>query len=253
VNPDLDGALRSDIRRLGTLLGQTLARQEGEDLLRLVEEMRGLVRTDASAAAGRLATLDVPTATKLARAFSIYFHLANITEQVHRARELRRVRGEAGGWLDRTAKLIADRGLADREIGAAASRLAIQPVFTAHPTEAARRSILGKLRAIASELDAGLAAEAADSWTGREGSDRRLAELIDLLWQTDELRQHRPEPADEARNAVYYLTALAAQPAPRVLDDLAHILSALGVPLSPTARPLTFGSWIGGDRDGNPM
>ncbi|HEY0698419.1 MAG TPA: phosphoenolpyruvate carboxylase, partial [Micromonospora sp.] len=80
-----DAALRADIRRLGTLLGQTLARQEGPPLLDLVEEIRALVRSDAEAAARRLAAMDISTGTKLARAFSTYFHLANITEQVHRS------------------------------------------------------------------------------------------------------------------------------------------------------------------------
>src|SRR5919202_2174952 len=111
-----DAALRADIRRIGTLLGQTLARQEGRPLLDLVEEVRALVRQDAPAAARRLADLDFTTGTKLARAFSTYFHLANITEQVHRARELRRVRGRSGGWLDRAAKLIADRGIDAAEV-----------------------------------------------------------------------------------------------------------------------------------------
>jgi phosphoenolpyruvate carboxylase len=252
LDHEYDAALRSDIRRLGTLLGHTLTRQEGRPLLDLVEEIRALVRADGSAAAERLAHLDVPTGILLARAFSTYFHLANITEQVHRARDLRRARGNKGGWLDQAAKLIADRGVGVREVSAAAGRLAIRPVFTAHPTEAARRSILSKLRAVATELEAEARAAAMDGWTDREGTDRRLAEVIDLLWQTDELRLERPEPADEARNAIYYLADLADDAAPKVLEDLADTLANLGVPLPPTARPLTFGSWIGGDRDGNP-
>jgi phosphoenolpyruvate carboxylase len=247
-----DTALRSDIRRLGTLLGHSLTRQEGKALLDLVEEIRALVRTDGEATAERLTALDVATGTKLARAFSTYFHLANITEQVHRARELRRARGQVGGWLDRAAKLIADRGVGVREVGTAVSHLAIRPVFTAHPTEAARRSILTKLRAVADELEAEDTATKVDGWSDTARTDRRLAELIDLLWQTDELRVQRPEPTDEARNAVFYLTELALDAAPRVLTDLADTLADLGVPLSPTARPLTFGTWIGGDRDGNP-
>jgi phosphoenolpyruvate carboxylase len=253
--PAADAALRADIRRLGTLLGQTLIRQEGRELLDLVEEVRTLVRTDASAAAARLAGLDVATGTKLARAFSTYFHLANITEQVHRARELRRIRAVEGSWLDRAARLIADRGVDTREISAVAAKLAVRPVFTAHPTEAARRSILGKLRAVADELDAEATAALVDGTAGAADTtrtERRLAELLDLLWQTDELRLERPEPTDEARNAVYYLADLAGEAAPRVLDDLAETLAGFGVHLSPTARPLTFGSWIGGDRDGNP-
>src|SRR4051812_7664010 len=98
LDPDgPDAALRADIRRIGTLLGQTLARQEGRPLLDLVEEVRALVRQDAQAAAERLAAMDVTTGTKLARAFSTYFHLANITEQVHRARDLRRRRARDTG------------------------------------------------------------------------------------------------------------------------------------------------------------
>ncbi|HEX5540018.1 MAG TPA: phosphoenolpyruvate carboxylase [Micromonospora sp.] len=253
-DPDVpDAALRADIRRLGTLLGQTLARQEGPPLLDLVEEVRALVRSDADAAAQRLAGLDVTTGTKLARAFSTYFHLANITEQAHRGRDLRRRRASQGGWLDQAAKLIAERGVPAEEIAAAARRLAVRPVFTAHPTEAARRSILSKLRAVADELDAEMTAATLYGASDTAPADRRLAELLDLLWQTDELRVDRPDPTDEARNAIYYLRDLYAEAAPQVLEDLADTLRTLGVETSPTTRPLTFGTWIGGDRDGNPF
>jgi phosphoenolpyruvate carboxylase len=258
---DREAPLRADIRRLGKLLGKTLVRQEGQALLTLVEEVRAQVRTDPGATAARLAEVDVVTGTKLARAFSTYFHLANVTEQVHRARDLRRMRATRGGWLDQAAQLISERGVPADEIAAAARRLAIRPVFTAHPTEAARRSILSKLRAIADELDAE-AAQAAlygapaisngAAFGGAAPADRRLAELIDLLWQTDELRLDRPDPTDEARNAVYYLADLYADAAPKVLTDLTDTLRGLGVETPPTARPLTFGTWIGGDRDGNP-
>jgi phosphoenolpyruvate carboxylase len=250
----IDANLRADIRRLGVLLGQTLARQEGQELLDLVEEVRGLVRTDGAQAATRLSSMELTTATKLARAFSFYVHIANITEQAHRGRELRRARAEGGGWLDRTARLIRDSGAGVAEIAAAADHLGIRPVFTAHPTEAARRSILAKLRAIADELDAQAGREATDGPDARERarSDDRLAELIDTMWQTDELRLTRPDPRDEARNAVYYLTELATDSAPRVLADLSTVLGELGVSVPVTAAPLSFGTWIGGDRDGNP-
>lgn len=248
MSDQLDAALRADIRRLGRLLGQTLVRQEGPQLLELVEEVRALVRSDPAEAARRLSGSDVATATNLARAFSTYFHLANITEQVHRARELQRRRVAEGGWLDQAAARIVERGVPVAELAAAVRRLAIRPVFTAHPTEAARRSILTKQRAIADEL----AAEAARAAAGQPPRDGRLAELLDLLWQTDELRLDRPDPTDEARNAVYYLRDLHAEAAPAVLDTLADTLHRLGVEIGPAERPLSFGSWIGGDRDGNP-
>jgi len=254
LDPDgHDAALRADIRRIGTLLGQTLARQEGRPLLDLVEEVRALVRQDARAAADRLKAMDVTTGTKLARAFSTYFHLANITEQVHRARDLQRRRARDGGWLDQAAKLIAEQGVPADEIAAAARRLAVRPVFTAHPTEAARRSILSKLRQLADTLDSEAAAAVLYGASDTTASTRRFAELIDLLWQTDELRLDRPDPTDEARNAVYYLKDLYAEAAPQVLGDLADTLRQLGVETAPTSRPLTFGTWIGGDRDGNPF
>ncbi|WP_163511425.1 phosphoenolpyruvate carboxylase [Fodinicola acaciae] len=241
-----DAALRADIRRLGRLLGESLVRQVGPELLELVETVRRLTRSDPDKAAELLREADVPTAIRLVRAFSEFFQLANVTEQTHRGRELATRRREEGGWLEATARMIRERGVPAAEIAAAARNLAVRPVFTAHPTEAARRSVLAKQRKIADLLDA----EAA----GRSGrrTDERLAELIDLLWQTDDLRLERPEPDDEARNAIYYLDDLYAEAAPEVLTELAGTLADLGASLPDDTRPLSFGTWTGGDRDGNP-
>ncbi|MFE0046813.1 phosphoenolpyruvate carboxylase [Streptomyces albireticuli] len=238
-------ALRADIRRLGDLLGETLVRQEGEELLALVERVRALTRTDGEAAAHLLGETDPDTAAKLVRAFSTYFHLANVTEQVHRGRELRAKRDAEGSILARTADQLKD---ADADhLRQTVENLNVRPVFTAHPTEAARRSVLNKLRRIAELLDT----PAAGGGEKRR-TDLRLAENIDLLWQTDELRVARPEPTDEARNAIYYLDELHANAVGDVLEDLAAELDRVGVTLPATTRPLTFGTWIGGDRDGNP-
>ncbi|QMV23094.1 phosphoenolpyruvate carboxylase [Streptomyces sp. SCUT-3] len=240
-----NAALRADIRRLGDLLGETLVRQEGRELLDLVEKVRALTRTDGEAAAELLSNTDLETAAKLVRAFSTYFHLANVTEQVHRGRELRARRTAEGGLLARTADQLAAH--ADPEhLRTTVKNLAVRPVFTAHPTEAARRSVLTKLRRIAELLDS---AEAAYD---RRATDLRLAESIDLIWQTDELRVARPEPADEARNAIYYLDELHKGAVGDVLEELAAELERIGVRIPEEARPLTFGTWIGGDRDGNP-
>ncbi|MEU3458669.1 phosphoenolpyruvate carboxylase [Streptomyces sp. NPDC006733] len=239
-------ALRADIRRLGELLGGTLVRQEGQELLDLVEKVRALTRSDGEAAAALLGETDLQTAAKLVRAFSTYFNLANVTEQVHRGRELRARRASEGGLLSQTADLMKD---ADADhVRETVKHLNVRPVFTAHPTEAARRSVLNKLRRIAELLDA----HQGDGNGDRRRADLRLAENIDLLWQTDELRVVRPEPADEARNAIYYLDELHAGAVGDVLEDLSAELERVGVPLPPETRPLTFGTWIGGDRDGNP-
>ncbi|WP_442814344.1 phosphoenolpyruvate carboxylase [Streptomyces sp. NBC_01808] len=242
--------LRADIRRLGDLLGETLVRQDGPELLDLVERVRALTRTDGDAAAELLRTVDLETAARLVRAFSTYFHLANVTEQVHRGREFRARRAAEGGSLARTADMLKDADPA--HLRETVASLGVRPVFTAHPTEAARRSVLTKLRDVARLLEADEGASAAD----RRRCDRRLAEDIDLIWQTDELRVVRPEPADEARNAIYYLDELNRGAVGDVLEDLAAELERVGADqsavLPPGTRPLTFGTWIGGDRDGNP-
>ncbi|MEV7613984.1 phosphoenolpyruvate carboxylase [Streptomyces sp. NPDC089799] len=243
--PTPNAELRADIRRLGDLLGETLVRQEGPELLDLVERVRALTRTDGEAAADLLGNTGLETAAKLVRAFSTYFHLANVTEQVHRGKELRAHRAAEGGLLARTADMLKD---ADPDhLRETVKNLNVRPVFTAHPTEAARRSVLGKLRRIAALLE-----EPVSGAGDRRRHDLRLAENIDLIWQTDELRVVRPEPADEARNAIYYLDELHAGAVGDVLEDLAAELQRVGLELPTGTRPLTFGTWIGGDRDGNP-
>ncbi len=241
--PDAQAALRADVRRLGNLLGESLVRQEGQQLLDLVEEVRRLTRGGSSAdLAALLEGVDLDTAARLVRAFGTYFHLANVTEQVHRAREMRVERAGKGGWLAQTAERIRASGMPVAEVAALVERIAVRPVFTAHPTEAARRSILSKRRRVAELLDA----------QDDPRADRRIAEVIDLLWQTAEVRLDRPEPLDEARNAAYYLDELMLHTVADVLEELSDQLATLGIELPPESRPLTFGSWIGGDRDGNP-
>ena len=262
--PAPDAALRGDIKALGELLGQTLVRQEGEYLFDLVEQIRALTRSAEPGAAdeaqARLAEIDLGTAIRLVRAFSSYFYLANVTEQVHRARELHSERATTGSWLSRAVERIG-KAIEDPEskvtrdwVEEVISRLSVRPVFTAHPTEAARRTILGKLRQIALLLDANPFPQPGTvvDPVAQRRAERRLQELVESLWQTDELRVTRPEPTDEARNALYYLDELHSGAVPDVLDELAAELERIGVHLPVDAKPLSFGSWIGGDRDGNP-
>jgi phosphoenolpyruvate carboxylase len=254
--PDILPGLRRDIRALGALLGQTLVRQEGPELLELVEQVRSLMRTDREAAAGVLSQLDTVSATRLVRAFTTYFYLVNVAEQVHRGRELAHIRARHGTWLSQAIDRIAAAGHTSGEVAADLRHVGLRPVFTAHPTEAARRSVLTKIRRIANLLDEWDRAVDAEGTPVDRVAERRvrrrLEELVDLLWQTDELRVVRPDVIDEARNAVYYFDALHHDAVPHTLESLGEELARIGVELPVDARPLTFGSWIGGDRDGNP-
>jgi len=240
-----DAGLRADVRRLGELLGESLVRQEGTELYELVEKVRKAVREGGGSEI--LENISVDESVQLVRAFSNYFNLANIAEQVHRARILSEERNSGGSWLTRAVdRIIAvqaeSKEFTTKDIQGWIDNFSVRPVFTAHPTEAARRSVLSKMNSIADLLNQPASAR----------RDRRLAETIDLLWETDELRLGRPEPLDEATNALYYLDDLFKLTIPEVLDDFANELKRLGVIVSPTSRPLSFGTWIGGDRDGNP-
>jgi len=233
-------ALRRDIRAVTSMLGETLVRVHGQDFLDLVERVRAKAKDDDGLVT--LPELDLPTSTRLARAFTAYFHLANVTEQVHRGRALAEDRARDGGWLQQVVERVADADVTTEEVARLVTQVAVRPVFTAHPTEVARRSTLDKLRQVASVLGES------------EGlrRTRRLAEAVELLWQTDELRIEPPEPIDEARNGVYYLEGLSAAALGDVLEELRDQLAEIGVPLPLDARPLRFGTWMGGDRDGNP-
>ena len=237
--------LRNDVRRLADLLGQTIARQESKELLSLVESVRLSVREGQQDQV--LSKLDDSQTVSLVRAFSNYFNLANVAEQVNRSKILSEAHKSGGSWLSKTVDNILQaqkdgKDFDTKELQTWIDNFSVRPVFTAHPTEAARRSVLSKMTTIA-ELS-----KQPDS----QLKTQRLAEAIDLLWQTDELRLGRPEPLDEAVNSIYYLNELLLETVPEVLAQFKNEVKRLGVDLSLTARPLSFGTWIGGDRDGNP-
>ncbi len=250
---ELDNALRADIRLLGSLLGQTLVRQVGPGLLDLVERVRELSRQGrqnggAQDMADVLGDADLQTTIWLARAFSSFFNLANTAEQVHRASALDRLRAEHGSAIRQMAGRVAADPTGVAELHRSASKVELRPVFTAHPTEVARRSVLTKLRGIGELLEVRTRTGAPD----HPAIDARIAELVDLLWQTDELRRERPTPAEEASAVNYYLDDLARNVVPLVVDDFVDRVRDLGVVLPPGSSPVRFGSWVGGDRDGNP-
>ena len=237
--------LRNDVRRLADLLGQTLARQEGDELLSLVESVRLAVRQGEQDQI--LSKLTDSQTISLVRAFGHFFNLANVAEQVNRSKVLTDEKNTTGSWLSRAVDNILaaqkiSKDFDQKDLQTWIDNFSVRPVFTAHPTEAARRSVLGKMTTISELL------QQPNSPT----QSMRLAETIDLLWQTDELRLGRPEPLDEAVNSIYYLDELLVQTVPEVLAEFASEVKRLGVDLSLSAKPLSFGTWIGGDRDGNP-
>ncbi len=246
-----DELLRADIRRLGAQLGETLARQHGQELLDLVEEVRAVAKTARSGGRQeveqKLLDLSLDETINLARAFTTYFYLANVAEQVHRVGDLSHL--DEDRTLEATVTRILGAGV-DRELTERVlARLELRPVFTAHPTEAARRTLNTKLGRIA-----GLLQERADprkQESERARIDRRSAELIDQIWQTDELRSERPQPIDEARSALFYLVQVFKGAMPVLTDESALQLERLGWDVD-TRPPIRMGTWVGGDRDGNP-
>ncbi len=251
-----DTALRSDIRRLGTQLGDALVRQHGQALLDRVETVRTMargLRRDSDSGEGLAEYLDdiaVDDAIQLVRAFTVYFHLANTAEQVHRVEDLNTSAPASGHRFAPTVAKLQTLGISDAEIVAVTRNAELRPVFTAHPTEASRRSILDKLAEVAVLIEE--RSEHGTAPPDMRRIDRRIDELIDAIWLTDELRREQPDPVDEARAILYFLNEVAADGVPELLDDVDAVLRSLGGCLDDDRVPVRFGSWVGGDRDGNP-
>jgi phosphoenolpyruvate carboxylase len=250
-DPSPDAALRANVRLLGEILGRVLTEQEGEGVYRLEERVRLLARLgrrgDAGASralAETIAGLDVETQAVVLRAFAVYFHLANIAEQHHRVRRRREHEREGGTPRESLAEaleLLERDGVTREELADAARRVSVELVVTAHPTEALPRTILEKHRRIAQLLD-----ELDDArLTPAERTEREvaLAEEVTILWQTDEVRSERPRVVDEIRQALWFLED-------SLWDAAADLLAAWRDHLP--GSPLRFGTWIGGDLDGNP-
>jgi len=259
-----DAPLRADIRRLGDLLGRTLTRHGGDRLYEVEERVRRLsksLRASKSDAAARplvdlLKSLRVEEAGDIIRAFAVYFQLVNIAEQHHRIRRRRYyarhapVPPQSGSLADCFDRLHRS-GVRPRELRSLLEKLDVRPVMTAHPTEAVRRSLLEKHRRIAhvlGELD-----RTDLSKLELDNLVRSLAREVDAIWLTDELRQFQPTVFDEVAYTLYYFDTVLFEAVPDLLEELERAASRFPrLDLDPMATPVRFGSWVGGDRDGNP-
>jgi phosphoenolpyruvate carboxylase len=264
VSSDPHKALRDDVRLLGELLGETLRRQEGQPLFERVERVRALSkrsRTSSSEGfetlAGELRTMPVAAALPIARSFAHFLNLANIAEQHHRVRRRRayqrdpRARPQPASIEETLPRLLAS-GIRADALHDAVSNLRIELVMTAHPTEIMRRSLQHKYRRIA---DALAALDHSDvTCLERETLIETMRREITAAWETEEVRRERPSPLDEVRSAlaVFQETLWDALPQYcRSLDRTLRQSTGRGLPLE--SAPIRFGSWIGGDRDGNPF
>ena len=251
---DAEAPLRRDVRLLGQILGQVLVEQEGEGLLADEERVRLLSREARRSGDPRLrgqlsetvGALDVERQASVLRAFGLYFQLANIAEQHHRIRRRRQYSQEQRAGRESLAETFArldDAGVGKPELERAARRVSLELVLTAHPTEAARRTVLTaqlRIARLLRKLD-----DPALSPGERTELDTALAEEVTVLWQTDEVRPRRPRVVDEIRHGLWFFETNLLEEAPRLLAEYR-------VRLPEAPAPLRFGSWIGGDQDGNP-
>ena len=245
---DTAAPLRRDVRLLGTILGNVLVEQEGPWLLELVETIRRAARAARSkgpaGAAGTLTGTEPQAQTLVLRAFGLYFQLANLAEQHHR---LRRRREDAhDGVVSRESlddAFVRLASIPPEELAARAAGTSIQLVLTAHPTETTRRSVL--LSHIRIEAQLVLLDDARVSPAERREAEQRIAEEVTVLWQTDEVRHDRLRVSDEIRHALWFFEHSLISAA----TDLVH---AWRERLPDAPSPLSFGTWVGGDLDGNP-
>ena len=267
-----DRSLRRDVRSLGDLLGRVLVEQAGPELFDTVEELRQLmIRHRKHAGKGSsaselmdlaqamIAEMDLGRAYQVTKAFAIYFELANLAETNHRkrrrrARQLDQQRATLPGSFHGTLLRLKKAGLSADAALAALGQLMVTPVFTAHPTEVARQTVLLKRRRIAEQL------ERLDRLPLTMGEALRCEQAIHAeivsLWQTDEVRQTKPTVDDEIRMGLRYFRLSLFATLPRIYSEVTEALrDVYGVVLDVAELPnlLSFGSWIGGDRDGNPL
>src|SRR5450631_1756035 len=261
--PVKDAALREDVHALGELIGETLREQGGEEFFKLVEgdRLAAISRREGGAAGGvelqeRTTGRSPSAATDLTRAFSIWFQAVNTAEKVHRVRRRRQYLNDSstsqpGGIADCIARLRRDGVSLDQALELIAS-MSIEAVFTGHPTESTRRTILRKQQHIAQDLldrlnPASTLAELDTLWA-------RVRLEITSIWQTEEHPREGLTVVDEREHVLFYLIDILYRVVPLFYEEIeASLAHAFAVPVETLDVPniLRFGSWVGGDMDGN--
>ncbi|HET9836232.1 MAG TPA: phosphoenolpyruvate carboxylase, partial [Rhodanobacteraceae bacterium] len=262
--PDSTSALRDDVNELATLLGDILREQGGDELFDQVERARVAAigrregrETDGAALASLCSGNEAGAATELARAFGAYFYAVNLAEQVHRIRRQRAYQmpdaGAQPAGLEAALVELKAAGFDSERAAALLESLVVEPVFTAHPTQATRRSLLEKhqriARALVSRMNPGLTPPEKNAIEARIRADMTAA------WQTEEHSQQAPSVVDEIENLLFYLTDIIYRVIPPFYERLRESLGRVyGAGAAGIRIPsiLSFASWIGGDMDGNP-
>ncbi|HXW06736.1 MAG TPA: phosphoenolpyruvate carboxylase [Vicinamibacterales bacterium] len=267
MNPDPHKPLRDDVRLLGELLGETLRRQEGQALFDRVERVRALAKRSRTGSgdtpnppfetlADELRAMPVAAALPVARSFAHFLNLANIAEQHHRVRRRRAYQRDPAAKpqqasIEETLPRLLASGTPADALYSAVCELRVELVMTAHPTEIMRRSLQHKYNRIAAAL-AGLDRPDLTA-VERDALVDTLRREITAAWETEEVRRARPTPLDEARSALAVFEETLWDAIPqycRLLDRTLTATTGRSLPID--AAPIRFGSWIGGDRDGNP-
>jgi phosphoenolpyruvate carboxylase len=257
-------ALRDDVRLLGELLGEALRRDEGIPHYERVERVRALAKRTRSSSSSddfealgqELRSMPVAAALPIARSFAHFLNLANIAEQHHRVRRRREIEREPGGRpqqasIEEALPRLLAAGIAPDALFEAICGLRVELVITAHPTEIMRRTLQHKYNRIAAAL--GTLDRPDLTPSEREAMVESMRREIAGAWHTEDVRRERPSPLDEVRSgmAVFEETIWNAVPELcRSLDRTLRRVVNRSLPLE--AAPICFGSWIGGDRDGNP-
>ena len=261
-----DLALHEDVRRLAAALGRVIHRLEGPEAFAAVEGLRKACRDRRRGDPGapsfavlleQVAALPPALSAATARAFTLFFLLINTAEQVHRVRRRRAYQQQPGAEAQTasarwTMRQLRDAGRTAEEVAEAAARLDVRPVLTAHPTESTRRTLLALQARVADLL---LEREQAGP-EERPALESALEGEVELLWLTAEVRQDRPSVMDEVSTGLWYLETRLLDASARAQDALARAFELeFGAPAEALrlATPLRIGSWVGGDRDGNPF